>query len=174
MVPSVYCCPLLTFRQPIFSQILSISNTLSQPPQRNTKNTMAAPTDIPGPKGLPFIGNVLDLQDEVPLRAIERLADIHGPIFRISILGREMLIVSGYDLFNELCDETRFYKLLAGKLRDATARDPSTPQGLFTQLSEKEDDWGQAHRILMPAFGPLAIAEMFPGKSYHESQMIGT
>lgn len=127
---------------------------------------MAVPTEISGPKGLPFIGNVLDLQDEVPLRAIERLADIHGPIFRINTPGSELLIVSGYDLFDELCDETRFYKLLAGRLRDATARDPTAPQGLFTQLSEKEEDWGLAHRILMPAFGPLAIAEMFPGKFY--------
>lgn len=72
-------------------------------------------------------------------------------------------MVSGFDLFDELCDETRFYKLLGGKL--ASAADASgKPRGLFTQKSEKEDDWGQAHRILMPAFGPLAVAEMFDGQ----------
>lgn len=140
--------------------------TTTPPPTPNKKDTslpMAVPTEISGPRGLPLIGNALELQDEVPLRAIERIADIHGPIFKIHALGRETLIVSGFDLFDELCDETRFYKLLGGKLREAMASDPSEPQGLFTSLTEKEEDWGQAHRILMPAFGPLAVADMFPG-----------
>lgn len=125
--------------------------------------SMAVPTEIPGPKGLPFLGNILDLQDEVPLRAVERLADIHGPIFKLNNLGQESVIVSGFDLFDELCDETRFYKLVGGKLRDLAGKDPTEAQGLFTSLDEKQEDWGQAHRILMPAFGPLAVAEMFPG-----------
>lgn len=124
---------------------------------------MAVPTEIGGPPGLPIVGNIFDLQDEVPLRAIERIADIHGPIFKVKAPGRESIMVSGFDLFDELCDETRFYKLLGGKL--ASAADSSgKPRGLFTQKSEKEDDWGQAHRILMPAFGPLAVAEMFDGQ----------
>lgn len=124
---------------------------------------MAIPTEIPGPKGYPFIGNTLDLQDEVPLHAIERIADTHGPIFKIRTPGKESLFVTDFELFDELCDETRFYKLLGGNLADATAKNPSKAHGLFTQSTEKEEDWGQAHRILMPAFGPLAIADMFDG-----------
>lgn len=126
---------------------------------------MAEVAAIPGPRGLPFIGNVLDLQDEVPIHAIERLADTHGPIFKINIPGKELLFVSGFELFDELSDETRFYKLLGGKLREVTVGDDGKPnaQGLFTQLSEKEEDWGLAHRLLIPAFGPLAIVDMFDG-----------
>lgn len=132
---------------------------------------MAVPTEIGGPPGLPFVGNIFDLQDEVPLRAIERIADIHGPIFKVRAPGRESIMVSGFDLFDELCDETRFYKLLGGKL--ASAADSSgKPRGLFTQKSEKEDDWGQAHRILMPAFGPLAVAEMFDEMHDIASQLV--
>ncbi|KUI71998.1 hypothetical protein VM1G_07646 [Cytospora mali] len=132
---------------------------------------MAVPTEIGGPPGLPFVGNIFDLQDEVPLRAIERLADIYGPIFKVRAPGRESVFISGFDLFDEMCDETRFYKLLGGKL--AQAADASgKPQGLFTQKSEKEDDWGQAHRILMPAFGPLAVAEMFDEMHDIASQLV--
>jgi cytochrome P450/NADPH-cytochrome P450 reductase len=36
--------------------------------------------------------------------------------------------------------------------------------GLFGAKSENDDDWGQAHRILMPAFGPMAIQGMFDGE----------
>ncbi|KAI3394039.1 hypothetical protein diail_3304 [Diaporthe ilicicola] len=132
---------------------------------------MAVPTEIGGPPGLPFVGNIFDLQDEVPLRAIERIADIHGPIFKVRAPGRESIMVSGFDLFDELCDETRFYKLLGGKLAEA-ADASGKPRGLFTQKSEKEDDWGQAHRILMPAFGPLAVAEMFDEMHDIASQLV--
>jgi cytochrome P450/NADPH-cytochrome P450 reductase len=114
---------------------------------------------IPGPTGLPFIGNLLDLQDEVPLHALERLADIYGPIFKLKIKGTDRVFVSGFELFDELCDETRFFKSPPPALQRGDGR----PQGLFSATSEKTDDWTQAHRILMPAFGPLAIEEMFDG-----------
>lgn len=117
---------------------------------------------IPGPQGYPFIGNLLDLQDEVPLHALERLVDIYGPIFKVNILGNERIMVGGFDLFDELCDETRFYKIPAKALQFG---DPKAAKGLFTAGSEYDDDWGQAHRILMPAFGPAAIQGMFNGKS---------
>jgi cytochrome P450 / NADPH-cytochrome P450 reductase len=116
---------------------------------------------IPSPRGLPFIGNLLDLQDEVPIRAIERLADIYGPLFKISAAGQSRIFASSFDLCDELCDETRFWKVPPRALQNP---DPNAATGLFTAPSEKSEDWGQAHRILMPAFGPLAIQGMFDGE----------
>jgi cytochrome P450/NADPH-cytochrome P450 reductase len=116
---------------------------------------------IPGPKPYPIIGNLLDLQDEVPLHALERLVDIYGPIFKITIRGEERVMVGGFDLFDELCDESRFYKVPPRALQGG---DPKAAKGLFTAGSEYDEDWGQAHRILMPAFGPVAIQGMFDGK----------
>ena len=115
---------------------------------------------IPGPRALPLIGNLLDLQDEVPLHALERLADIYGPIFKITIKGQERIFVSNHELFDELCDETRFFKRAPQALQSS---DSSAAQGLFSAHSEKSEDWAQAHRILIPAFGPLAIEAMFDG-----------
>lgn len=33
---------------------------------------------IPGPKGVPFLGNIYDIDKEVPLNSIELLADNYG------------------------------------------------------------------------------------------------
>ena len=66
-------------------------------------------------------------------------------------------MVCSRDLADELCDETRFHKLVTGgvdKLR------PLAGDGLFT-AQHNNHDWGVAHRILMPLFGPLKIREMF-------------
>lgn len=116
---------------------------------------------IPGPPGWPLIGNLLDVQGDVPIQAIENVADIYGPIIKLSLGGNDRLFVGGFDIFDELCDETRFYKLPPPAL---TRNAPPGARGLFTSSSEKDPDWGQAHRILMPAFGPLAIQNMFDGR----------
>jgi cytochrome P450/NADPH-cytochrome P450 reductase len=115
---------------------------------------------IPQPKAWPIIGNLLDLQDDMPLHALERLGDIYGQIFKFQVRDHETIVVTSYDLFNELCDETRFWKIPPKALVSGIKKGPS---GLFTAASEKEDDWQQAHRILMPAFGPMAIEDMFDG-----------
>lgn len=33
---------------------------------------------IPGPKGVPFLGNIYDIEPEVPLNSLELLADNYG------------------------------------------------------------------------------------------------
>ena len=117
---------------------------------------------VPGPPAYPIIGNSLDIRDEVPIHAMANLADKYGPIFKLTLRGKEVYFVSNCQMVGELCDETRFIKIAP----DALTRDrPSGPSGLFV-ARESDPDWGQAHRILMPAFGPLAIGHMFDGESF--------
>jgi cytochrome P450/NADPH-cytochrome P450 reductase len=33
---------------------------------------------IPGPRGVPFLGNIYDIEPEVPINSFERLADNYG------------------------------------------------------------------------------------------------
>ena len=49
---------------------------------------------IPQPPGHPIIGNLLDLRGEVPLANLMNLAEIYGPIFRLRIGGRSILVLS--------------------------------------------------------------------------------
>ncbi|KAJ7048509.1 NADPH--cytochrome P450 reductase-like protein [Mycena amicta] len=127
-------------------------------------------TRIPQPRTFPFLGNLLDLQDEVPLQAVERMLDIHGSIVKFAAPGgKETIVVGGYDLFDQMCDETRFYKVVRGALAELGKENA---QGLFTARSESDIDWQQAHRILIPAFGPLAIEEMFEEMHDITSQLV--
>jgi cytochrome P450 / NADPH-cytochrome P450 reductase len=114
--------------------------------------------DIPGPRGLPFLGNILDIiLDEVPLHALEHLADIYGPIYQLTIKGKRRIVCSSTALMAELTDEKRFVKMPPIALSQGKGA-----KGLF--LADTDDpDWGQSHRILIPAFGPLPIQSMFDG-----------
>jgi cytochrome P450/NADPH-cytochrome P450 reductase len=54
---------------------------------------------VPGPRGLPIVGNILDLRDEeAALCAFERLADTYGPIFQLTINGNRLVVVAGAEM----------------------------------------------------------------------------
>ncbi len=119
--------------------------------------TQLAP--IPQPKPKPLTGNVGDLEPHAGMQSLMRLSRQYGPIFRLSFPGgRSVIFVSSQELVDELCDTSRFDKRVHKALENI--RD-FAKDGLFTARTE-EPNWGKAHRILMPAFGPLAIREMFP------------
>ena len=123
---------------------------------------------IPGPKGLPLIGNLLDMWEDrgIPLRGLERMAEAYGPIYQASLGGQRRVICSSTALLEELTDEKRFVKIPPKQLSEGTR-----PKGLFSARNE-DPDWGQAHRILMPAFAPLSIQEMFADMKDIANQLI--
>jgi cytochrome P450/NADPH-cytochrome P450 reductase len=90
---------------------------------------------IPQPPGLPLVGNALQFDSEFPLGTNLRLAEQYGTygsvpvngrditrprmtndhcrageIYRLNLVGRQIVFVSSWALVNETCDETRFVK----------------------------------------------------------------
>ena len=43
--------------------------------------------EIPGPRGLPLLGNAFDLDPRGPIESLMRLAEEYGPIYRITLPG---------------------------------------------------------------------------------------
>ncbi|WYZ44923.1 hypothetical protein EsH8_VIII_000239 [Colletotrichum jinshuiense] len=118
---------------------------------------MSETVPIPEPSGLPFLGNISQIDPEFPLGSMVSLADQYGEIYRLRFPGRSIVFVSTRALVNETCDEKRFKKSVnqaLSKIRDGVH------DGLFTARMG-EENWGIAHRVLMPAFGPLSIRGMY-------------
>ncbi|TQF65748.1 cytochrome P450 [Rhodococcus spelaei] len=110
------------------------------------------------PHRLPVLGDLLTADPAKPALNLMAQARSLGPIFETRIFNQELTVVSGTDLYAELCDDKRFGKhigfaLVAGReiLEDA----------LFTAHTT-EPNWSSAHNILMPAF---TLASM---KDYHD------
>ena len=112
---------------------------------------------IPQPKKDPLFGNLRELDTARPVQSMMRLARTWGPIFRLELVGRSLILVSSQELVNELCDDKRFDKKVHASLEQIRA---FAGDGLFTAHTD-EQNWGKAHRILMPAFGPLGLRGMF-------------
>ncbi|KAF4120958.1 cytochrome P450 / NADPH-cytochrome P450 reductase [Geosmithia morbida] len=118
---------------------------------------MAELVPVPEPPGLPLIGHTTLIDSEFPLGSFLALSEKYGEIFRLRFPGRSVVFVSTHALADEICDERRFKKVPTGALTEVRN---GVNDGLFTAHIE-EPNWGIAHRVLMPAFGPLNIRAMF-------------
>ncbi|KAI9667304.1 MAG: hypothetical protein M1821_000119 [Bathelium mastoideum] len=139
---------------------------------------------IPQPTPHFLTGNIAEIDPTFIASSFWRLASIYGPIFKLDLPGRSVAVLSDHELIDEACDEDRFEKVVSGPLKEVRAL---TGDGLFTAYGDEpvctihyflypqlmmQQNWGKAHRILMPAFGPLAIRKMFPQMMDIASQMI--
>jgi cytochrome P450/NADPH-cytochrome P450 reductase len=114
-------------------------------------------TTIPQPRPRPLIGNVPDIDTDAPVQSLMRLGRQLGPLYRLTLPGQKLLVLSGHHLVADACDEKRFAKHVHGPLEHI--RD-FAGDGLFTAYNE-EPNWERAHRILLPAFGPAAMKNYF-------------
>ena len=113
---------------------------------------------IPMPDRKPVVGNMLSVDKDQPLQSLMQLTRELGPIIRMDMMGTPLVVVSGYDLVEELCDETRFDKAVRGSLRRVRA---IGGDGLFTGDTQ-EPNWSKAHNILLPTFSRQAMSNYFP------------
>lgn len=75
-----------------------------------------------------------------------RLIVEKGPIFKINVLGHQIVFVGSVALLEEICDETRFRKCVTGPVVEIRY---SVHDSLFTAYHD-EKSWGIAHRIMYP------------------------
>ncbi|GII94874.1 bifunctional cytochrome P450/NADPH--P450 reductase [Sinosporangium siamense] len=118
---------------------------------------MTTKDQIPQPPTTPLLGNIPDLIGDKPIQKMSKIAEQYGPIFKLALPGRDLLIITSRELVADACDEKRFTKKVHAPLEEIRNL---AGDGLFTAYSD-EPNWGKAHRILMPSFGPAAMRGYF-------------
>ena len=113
---------------------------------------------IPHPPKKPVVGNMLSLDSTAPVQDLVRKTKELGPIFWLDMMGQPLVIVSGFELVNELSDEKRFDKAVRGALRRVRS---IGGDGLFT-ADTTEPNWSKAHNILLSPFGGRAMQSYHP------------
>ncbi|HEX4946888.1 MAG TPA: cytochrome P450, partial [Blastocatellia bacterium] len=113
---------------------------------------------IPEPPETFLLGHLLTLSADNTVQDLIRLARELGPIFRLEIRGRVGIIVSGFELVDELSDEKRFDKAVRGALKIVRG---FGGDGLFTAKTS-EPNWSKAHNILLPNFSHKAMLSYHP------------
>lgn len=115
------------------------------------------PVAIPHPARWPVVGNLLQIPKTRMAQHFLEVARQHDGIFEIDFAGTRVPFVSSAELVAEVCDERRFRKVIRPPLSLLRGL---AGDGLFTVHTDNPV-WGQAHRILMPAFSQRAMRTYF-------------
>src|SRR5262252_5658436 len=125
----------------------------AEPPQ-----PMRQIADLPGPRGLPWIGNLLQLQRATIHRSVERWCDEFGPLFKFRI-GRRRIVV--------LADHERIAAALRdrpdGWRRTQQLQQVGREMGLLPGVFGAEgDSWRRQRRMVMSGLDPGRVRAYFP------------
>ena len=110
--------------------------------------------DIPGPKGVPLLGNMFEIKQATMIQDLMKLGREWGPIFKLTTPTGPLYVVYGLEMVDDLCDDARFDKLVGLSQREFRKTHKSA--GLFT--ADTDDPlWKSAHDILLPSFSTWAM-----------------
>jgi len=114
--------------------------------------------DLPGPSGLPIIGNSLQLDTPRLHQQMERWCREYGPIYRLRIGRRRMIVIGEHET-------------VAAVLRDRPDgfRRTSRLEEIWTEMGLKPgvfgangDSWRRQRRMVMASFDPAHIKSYYP------------
>ena len=113
--------------------------------------------DLPGPRGLPLLGNALQIETTRLHQIAEGWSRVYGEKFRIRMPGREFMVISNPDV-------------IAGVLRDRPDGFQRTPRlnaiaremGFGGVFSSNGEQWRRQRPMVMAAFDPAHIKAFFP------------
>ena len=115
--------------------------------------------DIPGPKGLPVVGNMFDVPANRTIQTMMEITREYGPMIRLRTPAGDRYIASGLAMIDDLCDDERFDKLVGDGQK--AVRSFGRSAGLFTSDTD-DPNWSKAHNILLPNFSQQAMRDYIP------------
>ncbi|MFC5743981.1 cytochrome P450 [Dyella tabacisoli] len=123
--------------------------------------------DLPGPKGQPLIGNLLQMGGRQLHLTLAKWIREFGPIFRVTALGNPLVIVSDRTAVNHLLRErpdgfrrVRNLKTVMGELKIG---------GVFTAESE---DWRKQRKLVMGGLNVEVVRNFYPTMVFMTERML--
>ena len=113
--------------------------------------------NLPGPDGLPILGNILQL-DLTKLHSIlEQWADTHGSLYKFKIARKNVVVVSDANLINEV-----LRKRPAAYRRLESIAPVLNEMGINGVFSAEGDQWLRQRRTAMQALNTAHLKTFFP------------
>jgi len=114
--------------------------------------------ELPGPRGLPWVGNALGLSRDRIHQDVENLVRQHGSLFRLQMGRSRVLVVADHKLVAGVLRDRpeRFRRSSRTELR---VREMGLSAGIFTAEGQA---WTNQRRMVMAGFAPGQVRAYFP------------
>lgn len=113
--------------------------------------------DLPGPEGLPLLGNMLQLDLKQLHSILEKWAATYGPVYQFNIAHKPVVAISDTDLINEV-----LRKRPAAYRRLASIEPVLKEMGINGVFSAEGDQWNRQRRTAMQALNTAHLRTFFP------------
>lgn len=120
---------------------------------------------LPGPRGYPVIGNLLDMTKEKPHHVFKELADKYGPLFQVNILGTRYVVISDEHIATELLGARGAYYsdrpplVFLHELVYRRANIGSSPNATYWKTLRKMGATVLSNNALLDEYNPLGIEQ---------------
>lgn len=113
--------------------------------------------DLPGPPGLPLVGNMFDIDSMQFHRVLEQRAREYGPMYKVRFGGKTVIVISDNTLIASLLRDRP--EALRRSSRTSTMLKELGTHGVFT---EEGEDWRKQRKLVMRGLTPEVIRNFFP------------
>ena len=112
--------------------------------------------DLPGPRGLPLVGNLLQLDVARLHMILGEWADRFGTLYRLRVVNRDVLVVADAELINEVLRHRP-----AGFRRRKIIQDVMLELGVDGVFTAEGADWRRQRKLAMHALNTEHLREFF-------------
>ncbi|ORY80872.1 cytochrome P450 [Protomyces lactucae-debilis] len=126
--------------------------------KKKAKTNGAVRKPIPGAHISDVLMGRFSVSIDNPLITTSNLRKLYGELYMVKIVGLQKTFAASQRMANAVLSRPDCVKATHEFLQ--VLRDGQPQSGLFTAYND-EEDWGIAHRVLMPVFGPMAVRGMW-------------
>ena len=114
--------------------------------------------DLPGPRGLPFLGNALQLDGPRLHRQLEEWSLAYGDYYRVQFMSTRFLVVADHAEFAKVLRD-RPEKFRRSDIVENIVREMGFRPGVFFV---NDETWRRQRRMVMESFSPGNVRAFFP------------
>jgi cytochrome P450 len=113
--------------------------------------------DLPGPRNMPLLGNIIQLKALQFHHAVEKWAREYGSPCKFHLGRKPVLVIADHELISKLLRDRP-----DGVRRSSRSSNMLIELGTTGLITDEGDDWRKARKLIMRALTPEVISRFFP------------